>query len=655
MFYRLLLWFSLTIIPAALLGQQVLFNNTYDFTESIEGSASSISTLDGGFISLCDYSSLAYDSILLVKLDVYGCQEWAEILKVFSGTTEYKNGIRQYSDSSYLVLIGFNNLAYEDNNGDLGLVKFSKDGELLWSNSYGWEDRSETGHDLQILPDGGAILTGNSAQWVDNNTFYERLGCVIRVNADGQEEWSYIHDVVSIFTKASVNSSENVVVLGSSGLEVDSVSILLEFDLEGEILVDTYAFPLEENMYSNSSSDMTYTQNGEYIVCGYETYNWGSDESFFVYRLNKDFELLWLYLESPSSSYHKRPRGIIELKNGDIFVGGFKDSLENDFNDVGFLAKFSPTGQLLWEKTYTAPQDGQYFQYDHLMYNLENTFDDNILTTGWTSQIIPGNPQINTKLWLMKVDSAGNFTVPLLTAVNAEKEILCIEESSAINIEINSTNGCYDVNWSGNGAEFVQEDANGNFYFQSTESGIYDVFCNINDDVGHNSNTALEFTVIPTLTLPTNDTILPNETLNITQDFEIDLSNWSGSGMTYANEINGNLVFESDQAGLYYLLFDQVCGDEQVIQIVVDDGTGVEAVSLLKVAVSPNPAKDHLILRFSGEPKQPVFNLYNEVGQIVKAIEINDFSQEQKVDINELPSGIYYWQLGTKSGKLIIQ
>lgn len=661
--FKLIMCIGLTISPVLLLGQVVLFNSTYDFTENTETSISSVPTLDGGSMTLCAYSSVDYDSTMLLKLDKYGCIEWHTIFRPYDlegNIQTYKKSITQYPDSSYLALITFNNPVYPDNNTDLGLIKFSKDGEILWSNTYGgWPDRGESGQDVQVLPDRGAVIIGSSNQWINNNTIYERLGCIVKVDSLGQEEWSYLHDEVSIFRSVCINTEDNnIVILGSSSQEIESVSILMELSLDGNLINSSYAFPKTPYMQYNSSGDIILSSDGNYVLTGYELYNFegydilGGSESYYLCKVNKDFELIWLYISDPSFA-QKCPFNVVELEGGKYIIGGLIDSLENGITQIGFLARFSATGDLLWEKTYTSPQDGVYFQYEHPIYSIEKTLDGNILTTGWTSQIIPGNPQINSKLWLMKVDGDGNFIAPLNTNISIESDYLCVGDSSPISIEVSSTTGCYSTTWSGNGSAFVVEDELGDFYFQATSPGIYDLFGNISDEGGHNNNIALEITVQESLSLPLGDTLMVAESLSIHQGEASDLSNWSGSASPYLSETNGALLFESPVLGTYELIFHEGCGDQQMMQIVVQEPTGVQGLSVSLVTVSPNPAQNWVEFRFPSLEKQSQLQLYNPLGQLVKKVNLPSSTTEHRLGLEGLPSGIYLWELGGESGKLL--
>lgn len=81
-----------------------------------------------------------------------------------------------------------------------------------------------------------------------------------------------------------------------------------------------------------------------------------------------------------------------------------------------------------------------------------------------------------------------------------------------------------------------------------------------------------------------------------------------------------------------------------------------------QLEVYPNPSTDFLYLRLSHQNailKAPLsWRLLNAFGQEVKQFSFTDSSQEQRIEILDLPNGIYFWKLRSldrvmDSGKVV--
>jgi len=70
------------------------------------------------------------------------------------------------------------------------------------------------------------------------------------------------------------------------------------------------------------------------------------------------------------------------------------------------------------------------------------------------------------------------------------------------------------------------------------------------------------------------------------------------------------------------------------------------------VSVYPNPVTNQITFNFYPTANPPILSLYNNLGQIVKKEEI---VPSKKILLNDLPTGIYYWELYKQNGKIIIR
>jgi len=643
-------------IPTVLLGQEVLFNKTFDNVDYLNFSRSTISTIDGGFISIGENSKTGNDSLWLIKLDEFGCLEWEKTFYPFTNIISSElsgRNIIQYQDSSYLVDIVYLNTNLPDENLDISLTKFSKDGEILWSQFYGWDDRVEISQDLLTLPDGGAVFVGSTAESV-STIDYLHLGFVIRVDEQGDELWSYVHDGRSIFTKVLLNEEGNLVVAGSGVLESDSSSILLEFDLEGNIQKNKLVYPKTEEMYANGTTGLIQSKmNTDYIGTGYHTYEFGNSSAAFIYRVDENFELEWIYWYNIQVGL-KRPRDVIELDNGDLIIGGIKPSIAPDLQTVGWLARFTADGELLWEQNYTAPDDDDFPQFRHEFYGLEKVEDNTILATGWTYQDTPNSNISNPQIWIAKIDADGNTSIPLEASISSTVDELCLQETSEISLEIMSTTGCYETEWTGNGAAFLSQNTKDDYSFLAEEVGVYELIANTTDETGNSISNVLTIEVYSPLIFPESDTIMIEESLDLGEIPYFDSTEWFGSGAPYLTEENGRLFFEGAPLGQYVVILNSDCLGQQAIAVIVDSETSTSTVNNFEIKVYPNPATTSLTFVYDIDKRETLF-VYNSLGQLVKELEIIPTANSQNINTSNFVDGVYYWQMGDEFGKVVVQ
>jgi len=76
---------------------------------------------------------------------------------------------------------------------------------------------------------------------------------------------------------------------------------------------------------------------------------------------------------------------------------------------------------------------------------------------------------------------------------------------------------------------------------------------------------------------------------------------------------------------------------------------GVEDFSLNAASVYPNPASGEFFI--TAKTKLSKVNLYNQLGALIKTIEITDDSNEVSVNVSGIQSGVYLLELQNKSEK----
>jgi hypothetical protein len=160
-----------------------------------------IETDDGGFVAIGESSSSnagftnkgGYDGII-VKYDELGNQCW---VNNFGGSEgDYAYSVAETSDSGLVMLVrvGSSDAGFENKGGgDSAIVKFNKDGEKVWMNSFGGSKNDEFAGVIEGI-DGGILVVGYTY-----STDIEGLSplssdsnsdaIIIRYDKDGNQEW----------------------------------------------------------------------------------------------------------------------------------------------------------------------------------------------------------------------------------------------------------------------------------------------------------------------------------------------------------------------------------------------------------------------------------------------------------------------------------
>jgi hypothetical protein len=107
-----------------------------------------------------------------------------------------------------------------------------------------------------------------------------------------------------------------------------------------------------------------------------------------------------------------------------------------------------------------------------------------------------------------------------------------------------------------------------------------------------------------------------------------------------------------------YVVKQEICAGIKYDTIVVhQSGTGLTREKLLSnhLILYPQPAKDQLNLNFEIEPNNEFisFKIFNDVGQLVKCAAINFKESKSKIEVDDLPSGVYLLTL-TNKGNFIV-
>ncbi len=243
---------------------------------------------DGYIISGYTHSRLGPGDVnnvdsLIIKIDFDGNIIWSKAYGVgepgvdFPALTEDFYSVRVTPDNGYIV--GGWSSSNSAGGYDFFAMKLDKDGDFLWTKTYGGPD-DDYGRSLELTDDGGYIMTG----WTESFGAGVSNALIIKLDADGNELWSRTIGSTGRDTGMEVKQSRdgNFMVAGTfsgSGRDV----LVAKLDTRGDVLWS--------KGFGGTAFDIGYsikqTNDEGYVVAGSKMVR-GRMSDFYVIKLDRD-------------------------------------------------------------------------------------------------------------------------------------------------------------------------------------------------------------------------------------------------------------------------------------------------------------------------------------------------------------------------------
>ena len=139
-------------------------------------------------------------------------------------------------------------------------------------------------------------------------------------------------------------------------------------------------------------------------------------------------------------------------------------------------------------------------------------------------------------------------------------------------------------------------------------------------------------------------------TVNPIYNFTIDAT--INQGETY----HGN-GFEVSEAGTYTQNLQTVNGCDSVIvlNLTVNSSLGDVVAKTIEVALYPNPAENYTVLEVQGLKEQTKVALFDVRGRKLREFDLSAGTESVRLDLRDLPSGVYTLMIGNTTKKLIVE
>lgn len=232
--------------------------------------------------------------VYVIKLDTKGKEIWS---RTFGGPSWDVGAALCESDDGHYFVCGYTH-SFGKGEEDVYLVKIDKDGNRLWSKTFGGA-RLDMANSIARTGDGGLLIGATSGSFSNNTDFY-----MIRTDGDGNEIWS-----------------------------------------------KTYAAKGTRGHAFDWCNAMAGTSDGGAILTGYSD----SQDVMDIHVIKTDAEGNEVWAKSLGNKpFYDFGNAVLELPDGSYVVAGTTKSIEknkNIYDNDIYLVKLDPEGNILWENT----------------------------------------------------------------------------------------------------------------------------------------------------------------------------------------------------------------------------------------------------------------------------------------------------------------
>lgn len=353
------------------------------------------------------------NDFIIMKFDLDGNIIWKNS---FGGNENGKIDDFIETNSGDFVAVGWTKStdleshSFNGGNTDCLIIKFDKNGNILWFDTFGGEGNEQLFH-VKELNDNSLIINGFSTS--KNYLGTENKGgsdvTLLKYSENGKLLWfkTWGGNGTDSGNELLVSDNNEIFLVGATdSTNIDGINaedfLILKYDIEGNLLFQT-SFGSDFDDYSGKSY---LTKKGYIVVSGFYyisdedgTKNYENDDIILGY-LDNDGKLLWK--KTIGGNGDDYIYGFFETENENIIAYGYLsstniDGLENKGKSDAFIVKYDKQGNLLWQHTY-GTENTDYFS------NLVKVEDENFIVSG--SNIIVKYDKNGNEVWNKKIEGA---------------------------------------------------------------------------------------------------------------------------------------------------------------------------------------------------------------------------------------------------------
>ncbi|MFN3195779.1 MAG: choice-of-anchor D domain-containing protein [Chlorobiota bacterium] len=347
-------------------------------------------------------SSLNED-ILLLKLYNDGSIEWQ---KTYGDDYQDRgNSILQTEDEGFL-LTGYktNKVGIIESDINGWVLKLDSEGEIEWTKEYGGSDEDYLTRAIETLD--GSYLLGGESKSDDgdlSSNVDDRDSWLIKINKNGDIIWS------KSYGKQQYDGIRTLINTFDGGYIISINMFSEDYDIDGfygnddalVIKIDSYGEIEWSKIYGGTSKDylnsIILTEDNYYILAGYSTsinglVNGKSEGNGWLLKINHNGDVIW------SKTYDISISGVFEQESGELIIVG-KNTMElNNY----YIYNLNSNGDLISKyKSFNGGTDRDY------LYSPIETSNNNYVLCGFTATDDFGNPIASNRYNVLIVKAPG--------------------------------------------------------------------------------------------------------------------------------------------------------------------------------------------------------------------------------------------------------
>jgi uncharacterized delta-60 repeat protein len=278
------------------------------------------------------------DDIAIIKYSPSGDIIWMRLYNGSASALDQPSGVTT-DKSGNIYVSGVCNWEI-GSTGDCLLIKYSPDGDTLWTRLYDGSGNSYDAAYAVAVDTLGYIYVAGTSRGV--GTSYDYL--TIKYNPDGGTEWVRKYN--------SEGSGWDI----AHGLAVDTGRNVYVTGTSGTIKYSTYGDSLWYSPFEEQAQVIATDGSGNVYVSGWDS-RIATDLDFRTVKYSPDGNTLWVRYYNGSANREDLPFDIAVDVNGNAYVTGWSTDSATGLDYL--TIKYSPLGELLWQKRYNGPANGR--------------------------------------------------------------------------------------------------------------------------------------------------------------------------------------------------------------------------------------------------------------------------------------------------------
>lgn len=415
----------------------VTFNRTYDFNHGYE-TGTSVIALDDGYLVCASGYATEYDgwrALKLLKTDFEGNEIWRKVYGIETkGLTSGWYGSLTKLENGYFLAAALIDSGNLDSKGVL--YRFDEAGDTIWTRVYDKPGYSFFNSGRQTLSKDFVAI---GVQYVSGIRQY----WLVKTDSLGITK---LDTTLGVGYASTIEiTQDGGYVIGGAGGNFLSTARIVKTDSLGNIEWSRQHFGgNQEGCYWSAGL----ASDGGYYIWGcYDTIINPTD--FFLTpilaKLDNNGNRLWTNFYNNPNQRLTSVFQVKELPNGNIVLGGERDDDNPLLASGGWIIKMDNAGNTIWEKIHASTEDSTFILGANSINDFALTSDGGTIITGYGFTDIDPGPNYNGSqdIWLLKLDSLGNWYAPPDTACPPPCDTVGITETPTLQAKLypNPTTG----------------------------------------------------------------------------------------------------------------------------------------------------------------------------------------------------------------------